>query len=91
MVYLTWFLSLLLQNDGRPVVDQTGLTGNYDFTLSFRPILPPDASPDALTPEQRDLPTLFDALRTQLGLRLTATRGPVDHLVIDHIEKPTAN
>jgi uncharacterized protein (TIGR03435 family) len=91
MVYLTWFLSLLLQADGRPVVDQTGLTGNYDFTLSFRPILPPDAPPDALPPEQRDLPTLFDALRTQLGLRLTATRGPVDHLVIDHIDKPTAN
>jgi uncharacterized protein (TIGR03435 family) len=91
MVYLTWFLSLLLQADGRPVVDETGLPGNYDFTLSFRPILPPDASPDALPPEQQDLPTLFDALRTQLGLRLTATRGPVDHMVIDHIEKPTAN
>jgi uncharacterized protein (TIGR03435 family) len=91
MVYLTWFLSQILQNDGRPVVDQTGLTGNYDFLLSYRPILPPDAPADALPPEDRDLPTLFDALRTQLGLRLTATRGPVDHLVIDHIEKPTPN
>lgn len=91
MVYLTWFLSLLLQNDGRPVVDQTGLTGNYDFNLSFQPILPPDAAPDALPPEDRDLPTLFNALRTQLGLRLTPTRGPVDHIVIDHIEKPTPN
>jgi uncharacterized protein (TIGR03435 family) len=91
MVYLTWFLSQVLQNDGRPVVDQTGLNGNYDFVLSFRPVLPPDASPDALPAEQRDLPTLFDALRTQLGLRLTATRGPVDHIVIDHIERPSAN
>jgi uncharacterized protein (TIGR03435 family) len=91
MVYLTWFLSQILQDDHRPVVDQTGLTGNYDFTLSYRPILPPDAPADSLPPEQRDLPTLFDALRTQLGLRLTATRGPVDHMVIDHIEKPTAN
>lgn len=91
MIYLTWFLSQLLQNDGRPVVDQTGLTGNYDFVLSYRPILPPDAPADALPAEQRDLPTLFDALRTQLGLRLTATRGPVDHLVIDHIDKPTSN
>jgi uncharacterized protein (TIGR03435 family) len=91
MVYLTWLLSQILQNDGRPVVDQTGLTGNYDFLLSYRPILPPDAPADALPPEDRDLPTLFDALRTQLGLRLTATRGPVDHLVIDHIEKPTPN
>jgi uncharacterized protein (TIGR03435 family) len=91
MVYLTWFLSLALQNDGRPVVDQTGLTGNYDFTLSYRPVLPPDAPADALPPEDRDLPTLFEALPSQLGLRLTATRGPVDHLVIDHIDKPTAN
>ncbi|HTV09840.1 MAG TPA: TIGR03435 family protein [Candidatus Aquilonibacter sp.] len=91
MIYLTWFLSQLVQADGRPVVDETGLKGNYDFTLSYRPILPPDAPPDALSPEDRDLPTLFDALRTQLGLRLTATRGPVDHFVIDHIEKPTPN
>ena len=91
MIYLTWLLSQILQTDGRPVVDQTGLTGNYDFTLSYRPILPPDAPADAVPPEERDLPTLFDALRTQLGLRLTATRGPVDHLVIDHVEEPTSN
>jgi uncharacterized protein (TIGR03435 family) len=91
MIYLTWLLSQVLQNDGRPVVDQTGLTGNYDFVLSYRPILPPDAPADALPLEDRDLPTLFDALRTQLGLRLTPTRGPVDHLVIDHIDKPTPN
>ncbi len=91
MIYLTWFLSQILQNDGRPVVDETGLRGNYDFVLSYRPILPPDAPADSIPPEDRDLPTLFDALRTQLGLRLTATRGPVDHFVIDQIEKPTAN
>ncbi len=91
MVYMTWWLSQILQNDGRPVVDETGLKANYDFTLSYRPILPPDAPADALPPEARDLPTIFDALRTQLGLRLTPTRGPVDHLVIDHIEEPTAN
>jgi uncharacterized protein (TIGR03435 family) len=91
MVYLTWFLSQALQDDTRPVVNETGLTGNYDFTLSFRPILPPDAPADALPSEDRDMPTLFEALRTQLGLRLTATRGPVDHLVIDQIQKPTDN
>ncbi|HEV2575695.1 MAG TPA: TIGR03435 family protein [Acidobacteriaceae bacterium] len=91
MIYLTWLLSQILQNDGRPVVDETGLTGNYDFILSYRPILPPDAPADSLPPEERDLPTLFDALRTQLGLHLTATRGAVDHLVIDQVEKPTAN
>ena len=91
MVYLTWFLSQALQQDGRPVVDQTGLKGNYDFTLSYRRIRPPDAPVDALPPEEQDLPTLFEALPAQLGLRLTPTRGPVDHLVIDHIDHPTAN
>lgn len=42
MVYMTWWLSQILQDDSRPVVNQTGLTGKYDFTLSYRPILPPD-------------------------------------------------
>lgn len=91
MTYLTWLLSQILADDGRPVVDETGLKGNYDFLLSYRPVLPPDAPAESMPPEDRDLPTIFDALRTQLGLRLTPTRGPVDHFVIDHIEKPTAN
>ena len=90
MTYLCWFLGLVLQNDERPCVDQTGLTGNYDFTLSFVPPRPPGAQDDGVA-LANDLPSIFDAVKQQLGLRLTAQKGPVEHLVIDHIDKPTAN
>jgi uncharacterized protein (TIGR03435 family) len=74
----------------RPVVDQTGLVGRYDFDLQFAPderlwggILKP--------PENSDKPDLFKAIQEQLGLRLEATTGPVDTIVIDTIERPSAN
>jgi uncharacterized protein (TIGR03435 family) len=74
----------------RPVVDRTGLSGRYDFDLEFAPderlwggILP--------APENSDKPDLFKAVQEQLGLRLEATRGPVDALIIDRIERPTEN
>jgi len=91
MPYLCWFLGQQLQNDARPVVDRTGLDKNYDFTLSFAPQLPPGASRDALPPDLQELPSIFDALRDQLGLRLEATRGPVDDYIIDHVERPSPN
>jgi uncharacterized protein (TIGR03435 family) len=75
----------------RPVVDQTGLTGQYDFNLEWAPDetqfdgnLPPGV-PDH--PE----PDLFTAVQQQLGLRLEKTRGPALALVIDHVERPSAN
>ncbi|MGB7171342.1 MAG: TIGR03435 family protein [Acidobacteriaceae bacterium] len=65
------------------VVDQTGLTGKYDVTLTWTP------------DDQRGLPdsgpSLFTALQEGLGLRLESTRAPVPVLVIDSIEKPSAN
>jgi uncharacterized protein (TIGR03435 family) len=91
MPYLCWWLGQQLQNSGRPVVDLTGLDGNYDFTLSFAPDLPPDVSRDNLSPEVRDRPSLFDALKQQLGLKLLPQRGPVAHYVIDHIDRPSDN
>jgi len=67
----------------RPVVDQTGLVGLYDFTLHWT------WSPD---PETGDTAAFFHkALKEQLGLELKPTRAPVDILVIDHIERPTEN
>jgi uncharacterized protein (TIGR03435 family) len=79
----------------RPVVDQTGLTGRYDFTLNWTPddsqfggmgakVPPPTDSSDAL-------PNLYTAIQEQLGLKLEATRAPADVMVIDHVEKPSAN
>ena len=75
----------------RPVVDKTGLAGRYDFNLEWAPDESqfngeiPAASSDA--PE----PPLFTALQQELGLRLEATRGPVDAIVVDHAEHPSAD
>jgi uncharacterized protein (TIGR03435 family) len=91
MSYLAWFLGQQLQNTNRPVINLTGLDKNYDFTLSFMPELPPDVSKDNLPPEVRDRPSIFDALKQQLGLKLVAQKGPIDYYVIDHIDKPSDN
>ena len=91
MNYLCWWLGQMLQQDERPVIDLTGLNQNYDFDLSFMPVLPPGASADGLPTELRDLPSLFVAVREQLGLKLEPQKGPVEYLVIDHIDKPSDN
>jgi uncharacterized protein (TIGR03435 family) len=91
MPYLCWFLSNALRDDPRPIVDKTGLKQVYDFTLAFQPELPLGLTPDDLTPDIRKLPTLFDALPDQLGLRLVPAKGPVYVYVIDHAEMPSAN
>jgi len=79
----------------RPVVDQTGLAGRFDFTLQWTPDdsqyggrggqAPPPAN-GANAP-----PNLFDAMQEQLGLKIESTKAPVDVLVIDHVEKPSDN
>jgi len=89
----TGFLQLLVLD--RPVVDQTGLTGRYDFTVAFTPDdslfhghPPPFPKPaDGVEPA----PGLFDAIQQQLGLKLAAEKTQVDVLAIDHVEKPSAN
>lgn len=79
----------------RPVINRTGLTGKYDFHLSFSrdeytSRLPPllDAPPAIQEPIG---PTIFAAVERQLGLKLTSAKGPTEVLVIDHIEKPSEN
>src|SRR5258708_36844697 len=75
----------------RPVVDKTGLTGRYDFDLERAPYatqvcveVPPCSA------EAQSAP-LFSAIQQQLGLRLEASRGPVQALVVDNAERPSAN
>ena len=70
------------------ITDETGLPGAYDLELTFAPEgpLPPGAPPAAA---DSDAPSLFTALREQLGLRLDGRRGPVEVLVVDRIERPT--
>jgi uncharacterized protein (TIGR03435 family) len=89
--YLCWWLGQVLQNDGRPVVDMTGLTKNYDFKLIFLPELPPNVSTENLPPGLLDRPSLFDALKQRLGLKLEPQKGPVEYYVIDHVERPAEN
>ncbi len=86
---LCYQLEQILQRDDRPVIDRTGLPGYYDFTLAFRPELPPGFDKDKLPEAMRDRPSIFDALRQQLGLKLEAQKGPVDYYVVEHVEKPS--
>ena len=97
MQFLAHALSALV---GRSVVDKTGLTGNYDFSLKWTPdeSTMPRIGPDGGgPPPQMDAsvdpngPTLFTALEEQLGLKLQSEKGKVDVIVIDHIDLPTEN
>jgi uncharacterized protein (TIGR03435 family) len=92
---MSQFTAVLQNSTDRPVVDQTGLTGRYDFTLNFTPdgamaaLLggpPPPAgdNPDAA-------PDLFAAFQQQLGLKLEPTKALVDVMVIDKVERPSEN
>jgi len=78
---------------GRPVLDQTGLEGGYylDLQYALQPSLSATASADNAPPAGPAGPSIFTALEKQLGLKLKPTKGPVESLVIEHIERPTEN
>jgi len=92
---------------GRPVTDATGLTGKYDFTLTWGPDgmgaiggrgasaampAPAEGGAVAMAPDSDPAPTIFAAIQEQLGLRLEQKKGTVDMFIIDHVEKtPTEN
>ncbi|HEY3740799.1 MAG TPA: TIGR03435 family protein [Bryobacteraceae bacterium] len=90
MEYLATELSQIVRGDGRPVIDKTGLKGNYDFKMEFAPELPPGFDQMTLAPGTMEHPRLFQALREQLGLKLVPQQGPVDYFVIDSAMKPAA-
>jgi uncharacterized protein (TIGR03435 family) len=77
----------------RPVVDKTGLSGKYDFDLEWSPdetqFEGQLARPAGSGPPTK--PSLFEAVQQQLGLRLEATKGPIETIVIDGVERPSAN
>ncbi len=87
----------LMQNAvlDRPVVDQTGLQGRFDFTLKWTPDDSQFAGMGAKIPPSTDSanapPALYTAIQEQIGLKLDATKAPADVLVVDHLEKPTEN
>lgn len=78
------FAETLSRAVGRRVLNQTSLTGTYDFTLEW---LPDELSADP----SASGPSLFTALQEQLGLKLESSKGPVEVLVIDGAEKPSEN
>jgi uncharacterized protein (TIGR03435 family) len=83
---------VLSQRVNRVVVDKTGLTGLYEFTLEFTPeqLPPPGTLLNGQAPQiDPNGPSIFTALQEQLGLKLDSQRGPVEMLVIDNIEPPT--
>jgi uncharacterized protein (TIGR03435 family) len=94
MTTIARMLSLQL---GSSVVDKTGLTGTYDYTLEFSPesgasmpmMRPRDGRDSPAT--EAHAPSIFTAVQEQLGLKLEAKKEPVDVVVIDHIEQPSAN
>ncbi|HEY6465208.1 MAG TPA: TIGR03435 family protein [Candidatus Acidoferrales bacterium] len=75
-------------NIDRPLIDQTGLSGNFDFVMNFgepSPVPAGGAEPDDSGP------TFLEALRDQLGLRLDSTMAAVENPVLEHVEEPSAN
>jgi uncharacterized protein (TIGR03435 family) len=90
MEMLADFIPALVGLD-RPVVDQTGLDGKFDFEVNFTP---PWKIPKEQTAEaQLDMagPVFLEALKSQLGLKLKPIKAPIQILVVDHVEQPSPN
>jgi uncharacterized protein (TIGR03435 family) len=98
---LASLVHMLSQQLGRTVLDKTGLKGNYDFALQWTPdqsqpamLMGPEGGKpgtDNAPPPESSGPSLFTAIQEQLGLKLESQKGPVEILVIDHVEKPSEN
>jgi uncharacterized protein (TIGR03435 family) len=98
-VRLSALASQLTRQLGRQVLDQTNLNGEFDFVLDWVPdpsengAIPgqPGPGPDSIPGGEETGPSIFTALKEQLGLRLARIKAPLDVLVIDRAEKPSAN
>jgi uncharacterized protein (TIGR03435 family) len=87
---------VLSEQLGRTVLDKTGLMSEYDFTLQWMPDVsqaPPvgQQETDSTPSHESSGPSMFTAIQDQLGLRLESKKGPVEVLVIDHVERPSEN
>lgn len=80
-----WRLSTLIVLDDHTVVDQTGLDGHYDLELKFSGGSPTEPL------SGNDAPSIFTALREQLGLRLDLRKLPLEMITVEHAERPTEN
>jgi len=82
---LAEFRAALSRMVGRPVLDRTNLDGRYDFELTYA------TEAQLKSGQPVDAPDLFTALVEQLGLKLESTTGPVEMVIVDRIERPTAD
>jgi uncharacterized protein (TIGR03435 family) len=103
---LSALIQILAQQVNRTVLDKTGLTGRYDFTWDFNQSAtpgggrggfqgppaggPPSGGSLALSPDSEPA-SIFSVLQDQLGLKLDSGKGPVEIIVIDHMERPVGN
>jgi uncharacterized protein (TIGR03435 family) len=90
--------SLLAEILGRPVIDKTGIKGDYDFKIVYSreglpgngPAPPPPGADGGPGPNPSNpRPSIFTALQEELGLKLESSKGPVEVLVIDSVSKPS--
>jgi uncharacterized protein (TIGR03435 family) len=83
----------LTQQLNRTVLDQTGLAGKYDVELRWTPdhTSAPNTGPESGIAAESPTPSIFTAIQEQLGLKLESHKAPVEVLVIDHVEAPSAN
>jgi uncharacterized protein (TIGR03435 family) len=87
MDYFARYLSGVVD---RHVVNQTGLNGHYDFSLDWKPDAGSGGASSIIVDDSAG-PSIFTALREQLGLELKAAKGGIETLVVDHVERPSAN
>ena len=87
---LDMFVKTLAGNLGRDVIDNTGLTGEYDFSLRWTPEAGQQLGP-LPGQEDREGASIFTALQEQLGLKLESKKAPVEIIVVDHAEKALEN
>lgn len=76
-------------NLDRAVIDRTDLSGTFDFVMNFAGLSA--VAPGGAQASDADAPTFLEALKDQLGLRLESTTAPVESMIIDHVEEPSAN
>jgi uncharacterized protein (TIGR03435 family) len=87
------FVRMLSMVLDRSVIDKSGFTGLFDLRLDFLPdeTTPPLPAPPPGAPLDSSSPSILTAIQEQLGLRLESAKGPVDVIVVDHVERPSAN
>ena len=90
MVFIATALSGVT-NNGRPLVDGTGLDGRFDFVLEWSPEITGPLTPSIADRIDATGPTFEQALRDQLGLKLEARKAPISRLILDHVERPSEN